>query len=283
TSAAVFGRTAVERIDRRNRHLFFWMQVTDAGWLLSHALFLPWNSLKRARRTGIGLELRALLAALLRLPRTWPRRARLRAQARRSDREVLALASSVHRHRRHVGREREGEPRVLLLTTEREPRAAGPPGIRMEVVPIPGGGGPEAELVADFFGLVPRAYRARLADPAARDCVRDALADRDFDLLHVRGLEAAALARPFLEGGEVPALLEVGPLPSSGSFLERAREENFLLDQLRAFRRIVCPSPEGTETLRQLAGDLPVSSLDGGGDLSWPDLYREVLAARPRG
>ncbi|MGH7151515.1 MAG: hypothetical protein ACREIU_12495, partial [Planctomycetota bacterium] len=167
--------------------------------------------------------------------------------------------------------------------TEREPRAAGPPRVRLEVVPIPGGGGPEADLVSDFFGLVPRAYRTCLANPAARDRVRDALADRDFDLLHVRGLEAAALARPFLGGDDLPALLELRSLPGSETFLERAREENFLLDQLRPFRRIVCPSRGGAEALRRLSRRLPVWCDDREGDLPWPSLYREVLAAGPPG
>ena len=283
TSAAVFGRTTVDRIDRRNRHLFFWMHVTDARWVLAHALFLPWNSLKRARRTGVGLELSALLAALARLPRAWGRRVRLRAQARRDDREVLALANSVHRHRVRLGGRGGGDLRVLLLTTEGETQAAGPPGVRMEVVPIPGGAGPDADPVSDFLGLVPRAYRAHLANPAARDCVRDALADRDFDLLHVRGIEAAALARPFLEEDDLPALLEIRSLPGSATVLERAREENFLLDQVRPFRRIVCPTREGAEALRRLSRRLLVWCEDGEGSLPWPSHYREVLAEVARG
>src|SRR5262249_14379699 len=153
------------------------------------------------------------------------------------DREVLALANSVVAHRRLLGRRRGGEIRVLLLATEGGLEPDAPAGVRTEVVLLPKGPPSDEDLVSDLFGLVPRRFRALLANPAAQDSVRHALADRDFDLVHVRGLEAASVAGRFLERSRVPAVLQILPLAPPAGFLERAREENFLLGRSRPYRR----------------------------------------------
>lgn len=93
TSSRVFGRNRVERLDWRNRELFFVRSVTDPLWVLTHALLLPWHLQKRARHRGLPLAdgVRALFAALPRLPAALVARQRSRHHYRRSDRAVLAI------------------------------------------------------------------------------------------------------------------------------------------------------------------------------------------------
>lgn len=93
TSSRVFGRNRVERLDWRNRELFFVRSVTDPRWVLTHALLLPWHLRKRARHRGLPLAdgVRALFAALPRLPAAIVARQRSRPHYRRSDRAVLAI------------------------------------------------------------------------------------------------------------------------------------------------------------------------------------------------
>ncbi|MFM1873501.1 MAG: hypothetical protein RL398_2923 [Planctomycetota bacterium] len=91
TSSKVFGRARVERLDWRNRELFFVRSVTDPLWVLQHALWWPWNLHKRARQRGLSLAdgVRAVLAAVPRLPRAILARQCARRSYRRSDRAVL--------------------------------------------------------------------------------------------------------------------------------------------------------------------------------------------------
>ncbi|MCC6670877.1 MAG: glycosyltransferase [Planctomycetes bacterium] len=94
TSLRVFGPRRLERIDRRNRELFFWRAITDPELVLAHAAFLPWNAWKEGRSTGLATQLLGLLAALPRLPRALLLRQQERAHAVRSDREVFRLSGS---------------------------------------------------------------------------------------------------------------------------------------------------------------------------------------------
>ncbi len=97
TTSRVFGRERLERIDWRNRELFFVRSVTDPLLVLSHALLLAWNVRKRARLLGLPLALGvlAVLSTLPRLPRALWQRQRSRRHYRRSDRAVLRAAGCV--------------------------------------------------------------------------------------------------------------------------------------------------------------------------------------------
>lgn len=97
TSERVFGRAQVERLDWRNRELFFVRSITDPRLLLTHSIMLPWNLRKRALQRGvsIGDGVRALLAAVPRLPRALWQRQRSRAHYRRADRTVLDLNAAA--------------------------------------------------------------------------------------------------------------------------------------------------------------------------------------------
>ena len=99
TSEKVFGRARVERLDWRNRELFFVRSITDPLLVLTHALMLPWNLRKRAAQRGVALGdgVRALLAAVPRLPHALWQRQRARRHYRRSDRDVLRLNAAPPR------------------------------------------------------------------------------------------------------------------------------------------------------------------------------------------
>ncbi|HET6203091.1 MAG TPA: glycosyltransferase family 2 protein [Planctomycetota bacterium] len=281
TSAEALGLAAVERIDRRNRHLFFWKHVTDPGLLLAHAAYLPWNLLKRARRTGLRLELRALFAALARLPLAWTRRPAQRAAARRSDREALAVANHVALHRRSVRghRARRERPRVLLLTTQDRTGSGDSTACAVELLRIPVPVREPEEWLVDLHGRIPARFRRYLADAAARDLVRFALADRDFDLLHAGDLFAGALAAPLLGGLQgIPSLLEARPLATAGGLLERAREENFLVRVSRPFSRILCATRIEEEALARVSPGLRHRLATEEGGPAAARLYDELLA-----
>lgn len=95
TSSRVFGRERLERLDWRNRELFFVRSITDPSLVLQHALFWPWNLRKRAKLHGLPLAhaVLAVLATLPRLPHAILERERARVHWRRSDRQVLRAAN----------------------------------------------------------------------------------------------------------------------------------------------------------------------------------------------
>jgi len=95
TSSRVFSRAALERLNWRNRELFFVRSITDPWLVLQHALWWPWNLRKQSRLLGLPIA-HGILAALAVVPRLaaaiWQRQ-RSRPFYRRSDREVLRLAN----------------------------------------------------------------------------------------------------------------------------------------------------------------------------------------------
>jgi GT2 family glycosyltransferase len=92
TSSKVFGRERLERLNWRNRELFFVRNITDPWLVLQHALGFGWNLRKHARLLGLPLAhgVLAALAAVPRLPHALWERQRTRRHYRRSDRDVLA-------------------------------------------------------------------------------------------------------------------------------------------------------------------------------------------------
>ncbi|MCA3007945.1 MAG: glycosyltransferase [Phycisphaerales bacterium] len=97
SAAKAFGREGLERLDWRNRELFFVRNVTDPLLVLAHALCFGWNLRKQAALRGVPVAhgVRAAFAAIPRLPRAiWLRQA-ARLRHRRSDRDVLRASGCV--------------------------------------------------------------------------------------------------------------------------------------------------------------------------------------------
>lgn len=95
TSSRVFARAVLERLNWRNRELFFVRSITDPWLVLQHAVWWPWNLRKHARLLDLPMA-HGVLAALAVAPRllraTWQRQ-KARLHYRRGDREVLRLAN----------------------------------------------------------------------------------------------------------------------------------------------------------------------------------------------
>jgi len=95
TTSKLFGRERLERLNWRNRELFFVRSITDPVLLLTHAVFWPWNQHKHAHQLGLPIAhgVLAVLATVPRLPQALWHRQRSRRHYRRSDRELLRLAN----------------------------------------------------------------------------------------------------------------------------------------------------------------------------------------------
>lgn len=91
SSTKKFGRERLERLNWRNRELFFVRNVTDPLLVATHALCFGWNLRKHARLLGLPIAhgVLAALATLPRLPRAIAMRTAARRHYRRSDRELL--------------------------------------------------------------------------------------------------------------------------------------------------------------------------------------------------
>lgn len=91
TSSKVFGREPLERLNWRNRELFFVRSVTDPLLVLTHACMLAWNTRKHAGLLNIPIAhgVLALLATIPRLPQAIWHRQRTRRLYRRTDRQLL--------------------------------------------------------------------------------------------------------------------------------------------------------------------------------------------------
>ncbi|MEQ1630937.1 MAG: glycosyltransferase [Planctomycetota bacterium] len=96
TSSRVFTRDRLERLDWRNRELFFVRSVTDPLLVLTHGLWFGWNLRKRARSLSLSTAdgVLAVLAALPRLPAAILSRQRARRSYRQSDRAVLGAVTA---------------------------------------------------------------------------------------------------------------------------------------------------------------------------------------------
>lgn len=95
SSTKKFGRERLERLNWRNRELFFVRSVTDPLLVATHALCFGWNLQKHARLLGLPIAhgVLAALATLPRLPRALVLRTQARRHHRRSDRELLRLVN----------------------------------------------------------------------------------------------------------------------------------------------------------------------------------------------
>lgn len=97
TSSKVFSRARLERLNWRNRELFFVRNITDPIWVVTHACCWPWNLRKHARLLGLsmGNGVLAALATLPRLPAALWLRQTSRRHYRRRDRELLAVVNAA--------------------------------------------------------------------------------------------------------------------------------------------------------------------------------------------
>ena len=96
SSSRVFARAALERLDWRNRELFFVRSVTAPRLVLAHGFWLCWNLPKRARQLGLTIAdgVLAILGTLPRLPAAvWQRQASRRCY-RRTDASTLRAAAA---------------------------------------------------------------------------------------------------------------------------------------------------------------------------------------------
>lgn len=95
STGRLFGREALERLDWRNRELFFVRSITDPLLVLTHAALLPWHLQKRARQLELPIAsgVRAMFAVLPRLLHAIRERQRSRRHYRRTDRAVLAAVN----------------------------------------------------------------------------------------------------------------------------------------------------------------------------------------------
>jgi len=96
TASKTFGRERLERLNWRNRELFFVRSITDPRLVLAHALGWGWNVRKQARLLGISLAdgVLATLTTWPRLPRAVLARERSRRHARRSTGAILRAANA---------------------------------------------------------------------------------------------------------------------------------------------------------------------------------------------
>jgi GT2 family glycosyltransferase len=90
-----FGRERLERLNWRNRELFFVRSVTDPRLVLTHALCWGWNLQKQARLLGLSIAcgVLAALSTWSRLPRAVLARQHSRRFARRSTGAILRAAN----------------------------------------------------------------------------------------------------------------------------------------------------------------------------------------------
>ena len=203
TSSRVFGRRGRDRIDWRNRELFFWRSVTDPRMTWLHAVWLPWNVLKQARRTGIEVQLTALLRTIPRLGRALRERTRSRSTDRRSDREALQVAQHIGAFRREIGHRTTRPPVAVTMHTFES--SEDPPAARFlggdGVTPLSlGFERPPARAISREarFRRIPPRFANAVGNSFASDAARNIVCDTSWDLLCI--LDPWALAASPIRG-----------------------------------------------------------------------------------
>lgn len=236
TSSVVFGARRTNYLERSHRELFFWRSVTDPVMVLSHAFWLPWNVIKDAGRLGVLTQVRALLATLPRLPAAWGQRQVSRCTARRTDREVLAIANCVRRHRLATAGARGGCRVVLSVGRDGAP----PPVIDgVEIihrnVAFPGFAAPSLQA---RLARTPRRYWNVVGIGSVADAVRDLLCEIDHDVVCFGDPWVLAATPPELVERASILRLDASALPQS------PREERFLCRLARRVGAVACDSDE---------------------------------------
>lgn len=230
TSSRVFTPGQRARIVLRNRELFFWRCFTSPRMVWGHALWLPWNLMKRAGQDGFGNQLAALALATARLPAAWRGRQRTRIHARRTDDDVLRIANHVRRHREAVRHDGGGRKlRVLSVGAETD-SIFELPGVDIEhrTISMPEVDHPSGE--ARSRGAPRWLWRAIGQGPVS-DALRDALSETDHDVVVFRDFQCLVATPPDLRDDKAVLL--------HGSWQEALRAEPFpagmkpLLEALR--------------------------------------------------
>jgi polysaccharide biosynthesis protein PslH len=96
TNIPRYGSKFISQIVRRNQYLFIWKNFGDLPKLMNHFLRSPRRQMRRAgvQGVGIGLEVKAFLGAVSRLPAVLKRKLSLARWVVRSDEEILELIST---------------------------------------------------------------------------------------------------------------------------------------------------------------------------------------------
>jgi GT2 family glycosyltransferase len=122
TSSRSFTPAGLQELIQRNQLLFIWKNL--AGWrlLISHIIFLPWNSYRLARDHGLRLW-RSLMQAASRIPALLAAEWRSPYREARTDMEIFRLFEKPARYFARPrpqaephGTERQQPPRVLWMT-----------------------------------------------------------------------------------------------------------------------------------------------------------------------
>ena len=128
SSARRFSPLQLQALVQRNQLLFTWKNISGWRFLLSHALFLPWNCYRLARDAGLPVS-KGVLAAVVKLPAVIAARICAPYRHVRSDRDIFRMFASpglFFAARAAIARKprtpaasaglSDGRPRVLWLT-----------------------------------------------------------------------------------------------------------------------------------------------------------------------
>jgi len=121
TSSRRFTPAALQDLIQRNQFLFVWKNISGWPMVFAHCVFLPWNSYRLARDSGLHIW-RSLGQAVVRLPALVTARLRAPCRAVLSDSEIFRLFAMPARY--FAGRRipsglrapADPAPRVLWMT-----------------------------------------------------------------------------------------------------------------------------------------------------------------------
>jgi glycosyltransferase involved in cell wall biosynthesis len=127
SSSRRFGCTELQILIQRNQFLFIWKNLQDWRLLLSHCMYLPWNSYRLARDFGLAIW-KSLLHAAARIPTLEIARMSVPLRGIRSDAEIFELfatpglffaqrrAADKSSQATNASHSTDSKPRVLWLT-----------------------------------------------------------------------------------------------------------------------------------------------------------------------
>lgn len=102
TNKPIFGDDYIERAIGKNRHLFFWRNITDLSWIIQHFLYLPY-SLTTTMVHGKLKDILSFLWALKQFPEAFAKRHKGRRGIKLSDEMVFKISSNPFYLWRHLG------------------------------------------------------------------------------------------------------------------------------------------------------------------------------------
>jgi O-antigen biosynthesis protein len=123
TNATQLGNPKIDYLISRNLFIFFWQNITSVKLLVKHLIQLPLRILLDLSR-GRFVILRALIGALVRIPRIAWNRLRSTASNRISDEEAMAVIDYwfFYRHKYLLNSQSQGPPQKILMISKRLPK-----------------------------------------------------------------------------------------------------------------------------------------------------------------